>query len=469
MQLGLRDPRRSSAAPRARTGGSSAGGVAEPVRGSRSAARPLGAAASSSRACTTRQRAARRAPPPRPGAATSREPDRVVDRVGLARAAAAERTTARPTRAHVHGAHDARPRPARPRPSPAPPAGARRAPRADRPGPPSSATIAREALGRRAAVERPLGGRARRRLVGLDARRARSSSALSASVTSRRRASLAAPVEVVDRLAHLDARCRPCGRARGPCRSAAPTWAGRCPRATSTIAARQLVGLLAARAGRRPSRPSRPSPARAARRRASSTGSRRRSAGSTRRCPSRRGSRTGGGRRARARAVWPTIAQPALAHRLRGSARSGRGVVAGDRLELVERAAGVAEPAAGDHRHGAAAGGHDRREQQADLVAHPAGRVLVEHRAGQAGVRPVEHVARVASSRGEGDPLLGGHARSTIAMANAPTWASVSVPSAIPAHQPRELVVGSARRRRACADQLRDVAPQAPEPARRSA
>ena len=47
----------------------------------------------------------------------------------------------------------------------------------------------------------------------------------------------------------------------------------------------------------------------------------------------------------------------------------GRRVVAGDRVELVERPAGVAEAAAGDHRHGAAARGDDRREQQRDLVA----------------------------------------------------------------------------------------------------
>ena len=59
----------------------------------------------------------------------------------------------------------------------------------------------------------------------------------------------------------------------------------------------------------------------------------------------------------------------------------GARVVAGDRVELVERAAGVAEPAARDHRDERAAGGEQRREDQRDLVADAAGRVLVEHRA----------------------------------------------------------------------------------------
>ena len=74
------------------------------------------------------------------------------------------------------------------------------------------------------------------------------------------------------------------------------------------------------------------------------------------------------------------IAQPASAHDAAQQVEVGRGRVAGDRVELVERPAGVAEPAAGDHRHHAAAGRDDRREQQRDLVADAAGRVLVEHR-----------------------------------------------------------------------------------------
>ena len=64
--------------------------------------------------------------------------------------------------------------------------------------------------------------------------------------------------------------------------------------------------------------------------------------------------------------------------------------VAGDGVQLVERAAGVAEAASGDHRHEAAAGRDRGREHQADGVADAAGRVLVEHGAGQV---PGEHRA----------------------------------------------------------------------------
>ena len=58
---------------------------------------------------------------------------------------------------------------------------------------------------------------------------------------------------------------------------------------------------------------------------------------------------------------------------------------AGDRLELVERAAGVAEAPAGQLRDGHAAGGDQRRQRQRDLVTHPAGGVLVGGRPRQRG------------------------------------------------------------------------------------
>ncbi len=79
---------------------------------------------------------------------------------------------------------------------------------------------------------------------------------------------------------------------------------------------------------------------------------------------------------------------------------------AGDRLELVERAAGVAQPAAGQLRHGDAAGGDQRRERQRDLVADAAGGVLV-------GGRPAE--------RGEVHPLAAERSspRSTAAISRA--------------------------------------------------
>ena len=64
-----------------------------------------------------------------------------------------------------------------------------------------------------------------------------------------------------------------------------------------------------------------------------------------------------------------------------------------DRLQLVERAAGMAEPAPRDHRHVDAAGRQRGREDEAHAVAHAAGGVLVEHRAVEI---PAQHVAAVA-------------------------------------------------------------------------
>jgi hypothetical protein len=90
-------------------------------------------------------------------------------------------------------------------------------------------------------------------------------------------------------------------------------------------------------------------------------------------------------------------------------------VVAGDRLELVEGAAGVTEAAAGDHRHGASAGREDRGQRQADLVADTSGRVLVDHRSVEPRRRvvlavPAEHFARAHHRPGQCDPLVPAHA-----------------------------------------------------------
>src|SRR5438874_8987629 len=59
------------------------------------------------------------------------------------------------------------------------------------------------------------------------------------------------------------------------------------------------------------------------------------------------------------------------------------GAKTGNRFELVERAAGVAQPASRHHRNGDAAGGDQGREHEGDFVADTAGRVLVD-----AGRRP---------------------------------------------------------------------------------
>ena len=54
------------------------------------------------------------------------------------------------------------------------------------------------------------------------------------------------------------------------------------------------------------------------------------------------------------------------------------GPPAGYRLQLVQGAAGVAEAAPGQLRHGGAAARDQRGEDQRDLVADPAGRVLID-------------------------------------------------------------------------------------------
>ena len=116
-------------------------------------------------------------------------------------------------------------------------------------GPPSSATIAREPLGGRTAVERLERGGARGRRHRAASPRARAArrtaraSPRAAAGRGRRRSggrSTRAPRP----------RCPRSGRAPGSCRSAAPPSASRCPTATSTIAcassrARRASGIIA--------------------------------------------------------------------------------------------------------------------------------------------------------------------------------------------------------------------------------
>ena len=67
---------------------------------------------------------------------------------------------------------------------------------------------------------------------------------------------------------------------------------------------------------------------------------------------------------------------------------------AGDRLELVERAAGVAEPAAAHLPERDAAGGDDRADRDRRLVADAAGRVLVDDLAAERGAEVDRLAAR---------------------------------------------------------------------------
>ena len=75
-----------------------------------------------------------------------------------------------------------------------------------------------------------------------------------------------------------------------------------------------------------------------------------------------------------------------------------------DRLELVERAAGVAEPAPAHLPERDAARGDDRPDRDRRLVPHAAGRVLVDDRSPERGVQ-VERVAAPHHRVGERERL----------------------------------------------------------------
>ena len=72
-----------------------------------------------------------------------------------------------------------------------------------------------------------------------------------------------------------------------------------------------------------------------------------------------------------------SIAQPHSRSTARNSSSERLTSKSGNRFQLVERAAGVAEPAAADHRHVKPGRRDDRRENQRRLVADAARRVLV--------------------------------------------------------------------------------------------
>ena len=81
---------------------------------------------------------------------------------------------------------------------------------------------------------------------------------------------------------------------------------------------------------------------------------------------------------------------------------------AGEALELVERAARMAETAAGHLRHLHAARGHHRHEHERGLVPHAAGGVLVRLHAGDAG--EIQRIAAVHHRHREIERLAPVHA-----------------------------------------------------------
>jgi hypothetical protein len=94
-----------------------------------------------------------------------------------------------------------------------------------------------------------------------------------------------------------------------------------------------------------------------------------------------------------------------LSQRVYGLLRGQAGPEAGDGLELVQGAAGVPEAPAGQLRDRGPAGRHQRSQDQAYLVPHAAGRVLVNGGAGEAA--EVQAIAGIDHGGGPGPELLG--------------------------------------------------------------
>ena len=113
----------------------------------------------------------------------------------------------------------------------------------------------------------------------------------------------------------------------------------------------------------------------------------------------------------------------------------------GDRLQLVQRAAGVAESPAGQLRHGRAAGRDQRSERQRDLVADAAGGVLVHRRVCPPRTGPAaprERSSRRSTGRSPGALMP----RSRIAMASADICSSATSPPGVRVDHPVDLRVG---------------------------
>ena len=124
-----------------------------------------------------------------------------------------------------------------------------------------------------------------------------------------------------------------------------------------------------------------------------------------------------------------------------------RGPPAGDRLQLVQRAAGVAEPPAGQLRYGRAAGRHQRGQRQRDLVADAAGGVLVDRRAAHR--RQVQPLAGGDHRGGPAGDLAGPSCRAAGSPWPARTSARRRPPPGVRVDHPVDLRVARAPRRRA--------------------
>ena len=97
--------------------------------------------------------------------------------------------------------------------------------------------------------------------------------------------------------------------------------------------------------------------------------------------------------------VWPQMTQPTFWTCSTICLGGQQGLEAGNGIELVERAAGDAEAAPGNHRHAEAEAREQRRERQRHLVADAAGGMLVHERALVLG--KFQHVAGIAHGERE--------------------------------------------------------------------
>ena len=146
----------------------------------------------------------------------------------------------------------------------------------------------------------------------------------------------------------------------------------------------------------------------------------------------------------------PDDREPDLAH-LRDELVDGElDAEAGDRLELVERAAGVTEAAAAHLPERHAARGDDRADGERRLVAHAAGRVLVDHLAAERGAQ-VDRLAAADHRVGERERLGGRSARGSTPPCRTRPSGSRAPRRARSRARARRARPSRAPRRRACA------------------
>ena len=150
--------------------------------------------------------------------------------------------------------------------------------------------------------------------------------------------------------------------------------------------------------------------------------------------------------------VCPSSAQPRRSICARASASVSVGAESRDRLELVERAARVAEAAPRHHRHRDAERRDERREHQRHLVAHAAGGMLVdafrgelreierraarEHRLGERGRLAGVEPAHVGGHQERGHLVVGHIARGVRGDERAPLGIAQTLSVALPFDEP---------------------------------